>query len=649
MQEWVKVYVQEWLSRLKPRTDTATIPTNPNPGTPCSTGPTLTSVFNATKDELTFSFTGDLQTVNWYILSGNTTVRNGSVVPNSKTATEIGFATLASGTYKFRIDGANCVNTTAINFTVVSDTPTCAGGPVIGSVTNISRTGLTFSWTGLNVPEIVWTIKSNGTTLRSGSTTTSSTIIPISFTQLNYGTYQFQIVGLTCPTTSPAVSFTIVDNTPPVSLTGRHIYMGLTGYGFDKNEATGMDAGWMPRIEALLNMNFQGTNFKGIDGIRVNIKWHEYEPTEGNFDDATLIRIINWCAARNLLVSVVLIPYRREHDGMLPIYDQNKLIDGSIWWFEGKNWPFQRSYMPSMNSDKGRSKFRACAKHLASVMKQYSNVDYIALATAHTEEYQLVREYYPVELSGYGDADIAKWAIFSGGQPVPKPAVWVGDEHIYYWQATPQGKLWGDFQTEALREFHREFSRGVREGGMRVATMYAGVGAPTGVFDFSTRLDRIYSAGTPDQPDITYSSEGGSGTQNDKLMATDLNLGTFPGSDPGIEFDPDDVSLSQAGGFPPYDADLNWHIFYDYGASFYRRGGKIIHFAMAFHPDKIPQLAEALYKLKTEFLDSNSGMTGMEQGEQINHTVTSYGGQSFRGEWFSRGGGLNKQVKIKLQ
>lgn len=553
---------------------------------------------------------------------------------------------LPGGDYGLRLQAVNCQGTVSRTFTIpnpVGPIP-CASAPSISSINIASKTLLSFVWSGLNVPEIVWNIKQGAATVRSGSFTPgSSQTQTVTYAVLPPGNYDLQLVGLTCTTQNPSVGFTIAGD-PVIVTGGKKIIMNLTGYGFDKSQPSGMPSEWVPRIEAFLNLNYQGRNFKGIDGVMVNIKWHEYEPTEGNYDDATMLKIINWCAARGLTVSVIILPYRREGDGMIPDSHKNKLLDGTFWYYEGRNWPFSKTYIPSMNSDIARTKFRACMKHMAAFMKQYNNVDHIALSTAHTEEFQLVIEEDPVMLSGYGDIDKQKWATFSGGKPVPYPSPTTGYEGLWNW---PAGKEWGDFHTIAMRDFHREFSRGVREGGMRVSTMYAGVGAPTGASNFSTRLNVMYSARTSDQPDITYSSEGIQGMLWAKLMATDLNMGTFPGSEPSIEFDPDDIANPQTPN-PPYGVNLYGNLLYEYSASFFRRGGKIIHMAMAYHPNSIPQLSEALYKLRNEFIESNSGMTPIEQGPDINHTVTGYGGQMFWEQWRAMGGGLNKQIKIRL-
>ncbi|KAA6441459.1 hypothetical protein FEM33_01620 [Dyadobacter flavalbus] len=527
-------------------------------------------------------------------------------------------------------------------------TPVCQGGPVLNAVLDKSTTGLTFNWTGVNVPSLVWNVKQNGTVIRTGSASSAAQTVSVTYTAIPYGTYELQIVGLTCPTVSAGVSFTVFNTTPTPETSGRHVYMNFTGYGFDVTQATGLAPEWRERAEAFLNLSYQGQSFKGIDGIRVNVKWYEYEPSEGNFRDDKILAAVNWCIARNIKLSICLVPWRREGDNVIPDGHKATLANDNVWYEIPTS--TNRVYMPSMSSDVGRTKFKNCARHLSQVLKAYpKSVDYISTTTGQTEEYYVTYNESPVIIAGYASADKDAWAIYSGNQTPPYPAG-TGTNAVEQMLLTPKGRLWYEFQTEALRGFHAAFVQGVREGGgARACAMYAATGAPLDAWRFTNKLNTVFSAATSDQPDIIYSSAGDANYQSDKLMATDLNIGTFTGSDAAIEFDPDDISLSQIPN-PSYGTDLNGNILYDYSASFFRRGGKIVHFAMSFHPSKIGQLAEALWKIKTQFLDSSSGMTGIEQGAPFNYSVTNYTGlQPYRYQWQAAGGSLNKQVKFNLQ
>lgn len=658
-EEYVKTYFSTWLQRVTTPNPGTDPPVDPDPTTqPCSAGPVVSAVSNVGKTSLRATITGTgITSVNWFIFKTSApglNVKSGNT-PFATTLNLGWTGDLEPGDYGLRIQAVNCTGSHAKAFNVpnVPTTPVCSSGPLVQSITSSTRTVVSFTWSGLNVPEVVWNIRQNNNNIRSGSFIPgSSQSQTISFTQLPYGTYELQLIGITCPTIQPGKSFTLTDpgSNPPVSY-GRQIVMNLTGFGFDPTQPNSLHPDWTPRIEKFVNMSWQGVNFKGIDGIRVNMKWFDYEPTSGNFRDDKVLQILNYCVARGIKLSFALIPWRREGDGMFPDSHKARVSDGKIWYEEGDLPSTYKTYQPSVHSPDAQVKFKNAAKHLAQVLKQANPnyVDYISTAMSQTEEYQLIRQESPLLMSGYADVDKQLWNTYSGGMQVPY-ANSSDLNVINQMMDSPTGKKWYEFHTEGLRIFHAAFVQGVREGGMRACGMYAGIGAPSGVFDFTYKFNTIYSAGTSDQPDLIYSSEGDAGSQMSKLMATDLNMGTFPGAEPCIEFDPEDVAANQIRN-PPYGIDLNGQILYDYSVAFFRRGGKIVHFAMSFHPDKIYQLSEAVYKLRAEFINSSSGMTpAPEQGEQINFPIFRYSGlQEYRGEWGVRGGGMTKQVKIKLQ
>lgn len=647
-EEYMKVYMDGWLKRLydKPITDPVI---DPDPGIElCPTTTTITNISNVGKTGLKATFSGNSPTtINWFVYKltePGLNLKSGSMT-FSNTISLVWPGELAPGNYGLRIEAVNCTGSASSNFVIpdiITPTP-CGSAPIINFISSVSRTSLTFNWTGLNVPEVIWNIQQNGTNVRSGSfVPNASQTITISYPTIPGGVYQLQLIGLTCANTNAPYAFAVSEPTNPVVST-RHIYMNFTGYGFDVNDPTGLASEWRERAEAFLNLSYQGVAFKGIDGIRVNIKWWEYEPNEGVYNDTKLIAAINWCIARGIRLSVCIMPWRKVNDNFFQDTENNRTATGDIWK------PDPNTYMPSMSSASARAKLKTTARHMAQIMRQYpNNVDYISMVTAQTEEFQLVRVENPLTITGYGQRDLEAWANYAPGIPVQRPANNSDVSSIEAMMNTTNGRKWYEFQSNALRGFHAAFVQGVKEGGVRSCGMYAGAGAPSGVYDFSFKLNTLFSAGTADQPDIMYSSEGDAGSQGSKLMATDLNAGTFPGADLAIEFDPDDISVSQIRN-PPYGTDLNGQWLYDYGKSFFLRGGKLLHFAMSFKPDKIPQLAESLYRLKTEYIDGNMG-SPLPQGTPVVYPIPQYTGlQGYRYFWSVNGGGLNQQVKITIQ
>ncbi|MCE6992111.1 hypothetical protein [Dyadobacter sp. CY323] len=539
----------------------------------------------------------------------------------------------------------------------------CVYGPNIAGISKITNTGAVLLFDALQVTDINYTITNEvGAPLYTDSLLNlQSNSVPFKYQAFPNGSYYLKISGRSCLSKVSQRKFTITTTggvvvPPPVvvdppqpSVGGREFYMNATGSGFDLDAPNGIGIEWQKAAEILLNLEWKGEKFKGITGIRLNTRWYAYEPKDNVYRDDVLVRALEWCKARGIKLAICIVLWRAEGDGMFPDGHKTMLANGERWTDNPGLPSIPQIYMPSMSSDLMHTKLERVTAHMGSVMASYGNVaGYISIVTAPTEEFQLVRREEPMTISGFADVDKEKWAIWSGGQPMPTYDEVRSEEQLNYFTSTPKGQSFYLFQTDALRKTQVAATRGARKGGVQACGMYAGIGAPSGVFDFSTKLNTIFSAGTPDQPDIIYSSEGGSHTQNWKLMATDLNLGTFPGARVAIEFDWDDVSWSQAGfgkeeGFNPY-------LLYNYTESFHRRGGDIPHLAMGYPDYILRQMAEPLYMIKKKFRDTNEGMTGIQQGTEFVFPITRYSGlQGFRQEWYDRGGGINKQVKFKLQ
>lgn len=555
-----------------------------------------------------------------------------------------------------------------------NDLPKCDRGPIPLDVFNVTTTSATVLWDGQNVFGWDYSIYKGITRVAFGSVKPTGNTEPITYPGLEPGEYTISMQGNTCKSDVYSKAFTVPGSTgggsgpPPVNNGKRSIGMNLTGYGFNVDAANGLDPGWVECIEAFLNLNYNGKKFKGIDFIRVNMKWHDYEPKEGVFRDDKLLDLVNYCKKRGLKLCFALIPWRVVGDGMLDrsewlehLPDPNwrpsapGQIQDLVWHAEGDLPSTQKTYMPSLHSSIGREKFKNAVRHLAEFMARHpEHVDYISIATSPGEEFETVIHRgtnNQILLTGYGQVDLNVWREYAGGMAVPYPQKNDEEYIAYLFNNSEAGKKWYEFRTKGLKDFHAAFVRGVREGGkgkVRSLGMYAGVGAPSGTWTGLYKLNDVFSAGTSDQPDIIYSSEGDAGSQNSKLMATDLNAGTFPGAALAVEFDPEDVGASQERN-PPWGTDLNPDILYAWAKPFFIRGGGDLHFAMAFAASKINQLAPALWKLRAEFIDSESGMTGIAQGDHFVFPISRYNGlQEYREIYSGRGGGINKQVKITL-
>ena len=105
---------------------------------------------------------------------------------------------------------------------------TCTTAPVVQSINSPSRTGLNFSYIGLNVTDIVWYIKSGTNIIRQGSVSGLSPNPSITYQQIDYGSYTLEIKGISCPQVSPAVFFTL--QSPPVVDPGGEVSGDLPPY-----------------------------------------------------------------------------------------------------------------------------------------------------------------------------------------------------------------------------------------------------------------------------------------------------------------------------------------------------------------------------------------------------------------------------------
>lgn len=93
----------------------------------------------------------------------------------------------------------------------------CAAGPTSTNVTNITQTGLTFSYTGSGISTIKWRIKLSGTEVRSGTTADlgGNTNVNLTYASLAPGNYTLEIEGANCTSAVSTRAFTI--NQPVVT------------------------------------------------------------------------------------------------------------------------------------------------------------------------------------------------------------------------------------------------------------------------------------------------------------------------------------------------------------------------------------------------------------------------------------------------
>ncbi|MCF2497610.1 T9SS type A sorting domain-containing protein [Dyadobacter chenhuakuii] len=176
----------------------------------CASGPSISGLRNVSASGLTVDFNGvGVPNITWRVKQSGNVIRNGKTGNLTSNSAALTFATLGAGTYSLEIQGGDCVSTVSTsNFTI--NAGTCPGGPTLGTISNISASGLRFQFDGNGVPNITWRIKSGADVVRNGKTPgLTSSLVDISFAALGGGTYTLEIEGGDCVSTVSSKTFSI--------------------------------------------------------------------------------------------------------------------------------------------------------------------------------------------------------------------------------------------------------------------------------------------------------------------------------------------------------------------------------------------------------------------------------------------------------
>lgn len=101
--------------------------------------------------------------------------------------------------------------------TATSGVQPCETGPTLISIDNVTSTSLSFVFYGVNVFGVSWRIKKDGSVLRSGTETPSSSTVNITYSSLPDDTYVFEIEGSTCTSSVSTMNFTISSVSTPTA------------------------------------------------------------------------------------------------------------------------------------------------------------------------------------------------------------------------------------------------------------------------------------------------------------------------------------------------------------------------------------------------------------------------------------------------
>jgi hypothetical protein len=106
-------------------------------------------------------------------------------------------------------DIAGCFWDAVPKYPDAAPTPNCATAPTIGTITNLTQTGLQFTYSGNGVSSVKWRIRlrSNNSLMASGTSNTATS--NITFGSLAYGDYKLEIEGNNCASTTNSRDFSL--------------------------------------------------------------------------------------------------------------------------------------------------------------------------------------------------------------------------------------------------------------------------------------------------------------------------------------------------------------------------------------------------------------------------------------------------------
>lgn len=418
-------------------------------------------------------------------------------------------------------------------------------------------------------------------------------------------TVSHEITSANCDTitTPPVVTPPVVSPPPASGGTGYpekfEFLLGTTGYGFDSTAQHGIANEWIERIEA-----FNYSWGWGITGIAVWINWDTYEPTPGNFQTATLQRIISYCDARKLSLSVWWGGRRNQNDGFVKPEEMIRGSKGTLY-LEGSQ------IYPGYGCDRTNALMTPAIKSVASILKTYSRAFYMGAfgGTAGEQVGHLIGNGTPnAQIGDFSADNLARfntWVAARGiATPGTPPVVYPENNQWPYPDfSQPRGLEYSRYVSYTIRKYYKNLVDAVKSvSNIPCVYMYAAADNLQLRSTGNANLNWIAAPG-----DGMYSSDGdGIYSVRHKLLSNSINLGTFPNGLSMQEIDPDDVSTykyDHNGVAPPYgQANPQYAVLKSTLEQLYARGMRAGHTAMSFSPDEIRGMSGALQQLAQTYI-----------------------------------------------
>lgn len=212
---------------------------------PCTSGPTITSISQITDTTLVAAYTGTgVSSIRYKILNTSGTQVHTATVNPPGSIVGLSFPRLVPGAYTLVFEGLNCTGSSTLGFAVSSPLAACIRGPSIFSVNSITSTGATVTFDGLGVSGLAWQIRDGATLIKSGSLNPTSSTFNISYF-LGNGTYRLRLLGTNCSGSSET-DFTISGGTGgDQTLATGWKYIGQTDTTFLKISVAGGPGAWL--------------------------------------------------------------------------------------------------------------------------------------------------------------------------------------------------------------------------------------------------------------------------------------------------------------------------------------------------------------------------------------------------------------------
>ncbi|WP_426291989.1 serine hydrolase domain-containing protein [Dyadobacter endophyticus] len=529
--------------------------------------------------------------------------------------------------------------------------------PKIISISAIKSNSLSLEFDANNVFELEYDVlNSSGAQLYRGTKKPSSARVQLTYPAQPNGVYTLKIRGFSCKapdnqkafeiktdqgggTTDPGSGNGEGNNSPPP--TDRkftyQIIMGTTGSGFDPNATHGIKEGgfspdgkyyegWLDRIEAAkFSWGY------GISGIALWVPWDTYEPTPGNYQEAGFKRVIEFCRARDLSLSVVFMRRRAQGDGFIK---DSEIILGSNGtpYIEGV--PGFGSVYAGYANDRINALSAGAIKSIARLMATYEKSFYITLGGGGAgEQVNYVfpgKEYREAaDFSDDSQERFTRWQQARGiakkvGRPPMIQGTWNDWPHPDFNDRDSVGIESARFTTYGLRKAFDSFAEAVRSETNKLVVAY---------FYSVTSNQQLRSIASPNinyiaaNADGLYGSDGdGIGDQKAKFKVNALNLGTFPGKVSMAEQDVDDVTTykeNNGGKMPPYCVGgIYYDVFENTTRSLFSRGLMVMNLAMSWCVSEIKGAEPALYRLKQDFVGHEYKWPNVNTSNTVTVNVT---------------------------